>query len=79
MKSRRVAFAGFIHETNTCAPTKASYDAFLKGSGHLPLCRGEEMIELVKGANTGIEGALDYAREGITSVDEVLRLAEDLG
>ena len=32
-----------------------------------------------EGANTGIEGALDYAREGITSVDEVLRLAEDLG
>lgn len=73
MKSRRVAFAGFIHETNTFAPTKASYDAFLKGSGHLPLCRGEEMIELVKGANTGIEGALDYAREAKWEVVPVLR------
>lgn len=73
MKSRRVAFAGFIHETNTFAPTKASYDAFLKGSGHLPLCRGEEMIELVKGANTGIEGALDYAREAMWEVVPVLR------
>ncbi|WP_312622513.1 M81 family metallopeptidase, partial [Agrobacterium pusense] len=52
MTSRRVAFAGFIHETNTFAPTKATYDAFLKGSGHLPLCRGEEMIALVRGANT---------------------------
>lgn len=73
MKSRRVAFAGFIHETNTFAPTKATYDAFLKGSGHLPLCRGNEMIELVKGANTGIEGALDYAREANWKVVPVLR------
>lgn len=73
MKSRRVAFAGFIHETNTFAPTKASYEAFLKGSGHLPLCRGDEMIELVKGANTGIEGALDYAREANWEVVPVLR------
>lgn len=73
MKPRRVAFAGFIHETNTFAPTKASYDAFLKGSGHLPLCRGEEMIAMVAGANTGIEGALDYAREAGWEVVPVLR------
>src|SRR6218665_3067483 len=73
MKSRRVAFAGFIHETNTFAPTKASYDAFLKGSGHLPLFRGEEMIALVEGANTGIEGALDYAREAGWEVVPMLR------
>ncbi|MCX8995815.1 M81 family metallopeptidase [Rhizobiaceae bacterium BDR2-2] len=73
MKSRRVAFAGFIHETNTFAPTKADYDAFLKGSGHLPLCRGKDMIEMVAGANTGIEGALDYARETKWDVVPVLR------
>ncbi len=73
MTSRRVAFAGFIHETNTFAPTKATYDAFLKGSGHLPLCRGGEMIALVRGANTGIEGALDYARQAKWEVVPVLR------
>ena len=73
MTSRRVAFAGFIHETNTFAPTKATYDAFLKGSGHLPLCRGEEMIALVRGANTGIEGALDYARQANWEVVPILR------
>jgi microcystin degradation protein MlrC len=73
MTLRRVAFAGFIHETNTFAPTKATYDAFLKGSGHLPLCRGEEMIELVAGANTGIEGALEHARFSGWRVVPVLR------
>lgn len=73
MSAKRVAFAGFIHETNTFAPTKASYEAFLKGSGHLPLCRGEEMIGMVKGANTGIEGALGHAREAGWAVVPILR------
>lgn len=73
MSAKRVAFAGFIHETNTFAPTKASYEAFLKGSGHLPLCRGEEMIGMVKGANTGIEGALGHAREAGWVVVPILR------
>ena len=29
----RIAVGGFLHETNTFAPTKASYDAFVHGGG----------------------------------------------
>ncbi|MDU1672211.1 MAG: M81 family metallopeptidase, partial [Bradyrhizobium sp.] len=29
----RVAIGGFLHETNTFAPTKADYDAFMHGGG----------------------------------------------
>lgn len=73
MKRRRVAVAGFLHETNTFAPTKADYGAFLKGSGHLPLCRGEEMVAMVAGANTGVEGALRHAQAAGWEVVPVLR------
>ena len=29
----RIAVGGFLHETNTFAPTKASYNAFVHGGG----------------------------------------------
>jgi microcystin degradation protein MlrC len=29
----RIAVGGFLHETNTFAPTKATYDAFVHGGG----------------------------------------------
>lgn len=73
MPARRVAFAGFIHETNTFAPAKADFAAFVKGSGHLPLCRGEEMVAMVAGANTGLEGAMNFAREKGWEIVPILR------
>lgn len=73
MTSPRVAFAGFIHETNTFAPTKADYATFVGGSGHRPLSRGQEIIEAVAGANTGTEGALNHARAAGWEIVPILR------
>lgn len=41
-----ILIAGFQHETNTFAPTKASYQSFLKGEGHPALCRGVDVMAL---------------------------------
>jgi microcystin degradation protein MlrC len=73
MTSPRVAFAGFIHETNTFAPTKADYQTFVGGSGHRPMSRGQDIIDAVAGANTGTEGALNHARMAGWQVLPILR------
>lgn len=73
MTSPRVAFAGFIHETNTFAPTKADYETFASGSGHRPMARGEEIIAAVEGANAGTEGALNHARSAGWQIVPILR------
>ena len=36
----RIAIGGFHHETNTFAPTKASYEMFERADGWPGLCRG---------------------------------------
>ena len=60
--TKRVAIAGFLHETNTFAPTPARYTNFEQGGGYLPLSRGSEIIERCGGVNLGISGFVDYAR-----------------
>lgn len=42
----RILVAGFQHETNTFAPTKAAYENFQKGEGHPAMARGEELFLL---------------------------------
>ena len=59
MMSMRVALAGFLHETNTFAPTKALIKDFVQGGGYMPMARGDAMISQSKGINLGIGGALD--------------------
>ena len=39
MSQYRIAVGGFLHETNTFAPTKADYAAF-DGGGGRPMLRG---------------------------------------
>jgi microcystin degradation protein MlrC len=58
-----VAFAGFLHETNTFAPTKATIEDFNHGGGHIPISRGEEILERAPGVNIGVAGALEVARD----------------
>lgn len=41
-----ILIAGFQHETNTFAPTTATYKNFLKGEGHPALCRGVDVMAL---------------------------------
>ncbi|MGA1272367.1 MAG: M81 family metallopeptidase, partial [Burkholderiaceae bacterium] len=41
----RIAIGGMQHETNTFAPTKASYRAFEQGGGWPGVQRGDSMFE----------------------------------
>ena len=60
---KRVALAGFLHETNTFAPSKATLANFEQGGGYLPICRGEEIFERAPGVNLGISGVLAQGAE----------------
>lgn len=59
---RRIAFGGFLHETNTFAPSKAGMEAFLQGGGWPPLARGEAIFAAVKDVNVSAAGFVDSTR-----------------
>ena len=59
----RVAFAGFLHETNTFAPTRAGMADFVQGGGYMPLSIGAALIEQSRGINLGISGAIEHAEQ----------------
>ncbi|AFT88435.1 M81 family metallopeptidase [Paraburkholderia phenoliruptrix] len=42
----KILIAGFQHETNTFAPTMASYASFVQGEGFPPLVRGADVLGL---------------------------------
>ena len=55
-----ILIAGFQHETNTFAPTKADYEKFVHGGGYPPLCRGEALTE-IKEMNIPLGGFMKQA------------------
>ncbi|QBF32671.1 M81 family metallopeptidase [Thalassococcus sp. S3] len=57
----RVALAGFLHETNTFAPSKAQMSDFVHGGGYMPMARGAEIIAGGRDINLGIGGAIRFA------------------
>jgi microcystin degradation protein MlrC len=59
----RVFVAGFHHETNTFAPTKANWAAFEAGAGYPAYARGETMLERMSGSSLPIGGFTAAARE----------------
>lgn len=61
MVKRRVAFAGFLHETNTFAAAPADMAAFRQGGGYIPFTRGAALRETIRGVNLGMAGAFDFA------------------
>jgi microcystin degradation protein MlrC len=58
--SKRVALAGFLHETNTFAPSKARMEDFVQGGGYMPMARGADILAQGRDINLGISGAVQY-------------------
>lgn len=59
----RIAVGGFHHETNTFAPTKATYEHFARTDGWPGLQRGTGMLEALAGKNIPLPGFADAAPE----------------
>lgn len=60
--SPRIAFGGFLHETNTFAPSKAGMEAFRQGGGWPGLSRGEAIFEAVHNVNVSASGFIDHGK-----------------
>ena len=58
----RIAIGGFLHETNTFAPSRATYEDFDGGSGYGPIRHGEAIFEHLAGVNVAIAGAIAEGR-----------------
>src|SRR5215468_3249 len=57
----RIAVGGFLHETNTFAPTKATYDAFVHGGGWPSMALGTDVLKVMRKINVGLAGFVDAA------------------
>jgi microcystin degradation protein MlrC len=57
----RILVAGFEHETNTFAPSKAGYDNFVRGEGNPAMARGPQLLAL-RSVNLGLGGILEAAQ-----------------
>jgi microcystin degradation protein MlrC len=55
----RIAIAGFLHETNTFAPTKATYDDFAGGAA--PMTRGADVMRVMRNVNVALAGFIEVA------------------
>lgn len=60
----RIGIGGFQHETNTFAPSRATWEEFAdKGGGWPKLVSGPAMFEAVAGANIPVAGFIDAMHE----------------
>ncbi|MFN3276660.1 MAG: M81 family metallopeptidase [Paracoccus sp. (in: a-proteobacteria)] len=59
----RIALAGFVHESNSFAPSPADLAAFAQGGGYLPLSRGEQILTGARDVNLPVAGAISYAAQ----------------
>ena len=57
----RIAVGGFLRATNTFAPTKATYDAFVHGGGWPGMTFGADVLKTVRGINVGLAGFIEAA------------------
>lgn len=58
----RIAVGGFLHETNTFAPTKATYDDFVHGGGWPSMTRGADVLKVMRKINVGLAGFVEAAK-----------------
>jgi microcystin degradation protein MlrC len=59
----RIAVGGFLHETNTFAPTKAAYTDFVHGGGWPAMTMGADVLEVMRNINVGLAGFVGEAEE----------------
>jgi microcystin degradation protein MlrC len=52
----RIAVGGFLHETNTFAPTKAAYADFVHGGGWPSMVQGADVLKVMRNINVGLAG-----------------------
>jgi microcystin degradation protein MlrC len=52
----RIAVGGFLHETNTFAPTKATYQDFVHGGGWPSMALGGDVLKVMHNINVGLAG-----------------------
>jgi microcystin degradation protein MlrC len=57
----RIAVGGFLHETNTFAPTKATYADFVHGGGWPPMAHGADVLKVMRNINVGLAGFVEAA------------------
>jgi microcystin degradation protein MlrC len=60
MTAVRIGVGGFLHETNTFAPTKAHYEDFVRGGGW-PAMSGNTLVEATRNVNIAMSGFVDAA------------------
>jgi microcystin degradation protein MlrC len=57
----RIAVGGFLHETNTFAPTKAGYADFVHGGGWPAMTQGANVLKTMRNINVGLAGFVEAA------------------
>jgi microcystin degradation protein MlrC len=57
----RIAVGGFLHETNTFAPTKATYGDFVHGGGWPAMAQGADVLRVMRNINVGLAGFIEAA------------------
>jgi microcystin degradation protein MlrC len=57
----RIAVGGFLHETNTFAPTKATYADFVHGGGWPTMVQGPDVLRTIRNINVGLAGFIGQA------------------
>jgi microcystin degradation protein MlrC len=57
----RIAVGGFLHETNTFAPTKATYADFVHGGGWPSMTQGADVLRVMGNINVGLAGFVGEA------------------
>ena len=57
----RIAVGGFLHETNTFAPTKAAYADFVHGGGWPAMTQGADVLRTMRGINVALAGFIESA------------------
>ena len=57
----RIAVGGFLHETNTFAPTKATYADFVHGGGWPSMTIGADVLKVMRNINVGLAGFIGAA------------------